>query len=80
MKTAVFGLGSMGYGIASSVLKAGHETFGFDPATEQLSKFVSEGGSTAPIAAIASELECVVVVSRRLCSHRLCDCCSGCGT
>lgn len=62
MKTAVFGLGSMGYGIASSVLKAGHETFGFDPATEQLSKFVSEGGSTAPIAAIASELECVVVV------------------
>lgn len=62
MKTAVFGLGSMGYGIATSVLKAGHETFGFDPATTQVSKFVSEGGLTAPISTIAPELECVVVV------------------
>jgi len=62
MKTAVFGLGSMGYGIAMSVLKAGHETFGFDPVTEQVSKFASEGGSTAPIATIAPEVECVIVV------------------
>jgi len=27
---AVFGLGSMGYGIASSIPKAGHKTYGFD--------------------------------------------------
>lgn len=62
MKTAVFGLGSMGYGIAKSVLEAGHETFGFDVAAAHVDKFVSEGGSAAPLTTIAAELECVVVV------------------
>ncbi len=62
MKTAVFGLGSMGYGIATSILNAGHETFGFDVAPSHVEKFVSEGGAVAPLADIAPNLECVVVV------------------
>ncbi len=62
MKTAVIGLGSMGYGIAMSVLKAGHETYGFDVAQAQMEKFASEGGSLSSIDSIAPDLDCVVVV------------------
>lgn len=62
MKTAVFGLGSMGFGIATSLLKAGHDTYGFDVATAQMDKFADEGGSAASVEHIAPELECVVVV------------------
>lgn len=62
MKTAVFGLGSMGFGIATSLLKAGHDTYGFDVATSQMDRFVDEGGSVSTVAHIAPQLECVVVV------------------
>jgi len=62
MKTAVFGLGSMGYGIAKSILNVGHETYGFDVAPDQMEKFIGEGGSTGSIEEIAPQLGCVVVV------------------
>ncbi len=36
---AVFGLGAMGYGIAASVLRAGHVTHGFDVVPAQVDRF-----------------------------------------
>ena len=42
-RIAVFGLGSMGYGMAASLLRAGHETYGFDAvaATQELRAYDS---------------------------------------
>ena len=61
-KTAVFGLGAMGYGIASSILRAGHTTHGFDVVPAQMTHFVAEGGAKGDIAEIAPDLDAVVVV------------------
>ncbi len=62
MHTAVFGLGSMGYGVAQSILKAGDTTYGFDVMSSQVEKFQSEGGSTEPLIDAAGTLDCVIVV------------------
>jgi 3-hydroxyisobutyrate dehydrogenase len=61
-KTAVFGLGSMGYGIAASCLKGGHPTFGFDVNPAQVERFRAEGGEAGDMAQIAPELDVVLVV------------------
>ena len=61
-KTAVFGLGSMGYGIAQSVLCAGHETWGFDVVAAQMDRFRAEGGQAGEAAAIAPDLDIAVIV------------------
>lgn len=61
-RIAVFGLGSMGYGIAASVLRGGHETFGLDVDAERVERFKSEGGSTESIDDKVSTLDAVVVV------------------
>lgn len=60
--TAVIGLGSMGYGIAQSILRAGHDTYGFDISEEQQAKFHAEGGSTGTLTEVAAQLDAVVVV------------------
>ena len=52
----------MGYGIAQSVLRAGHETFGFDVATEQQLRFTEAGGSVGVLDDIASTLSAAIVV------------------
>jgi len=62
MHTAVFGLGSMGYGVATSILKAKHPTYGFDVSSELVAKFQNEGGATGAISDVVSKLDCVVVV------------------
>lgn len=62
LNTAVFGLGSMGYGIASSLLRAGHTTHGFDVVPEQMARFQSEGGASGDVADVAGTLDAVVVV------------------
>lgn len=59
---AVFGLGSMGYGVASSILKAGHTTYGFDVVPAQIQKFREDGGAAGDASAIADSLDAVVVV------------------
>lgn len=41
---AIFGLGSMGYGMAKSLLRAGHSVFGFDVNEEAALRFQAEGG------------------------------------
>ncbi len=58
----MFGLGSMGYGMAASLLRAGCTTYGFDVAPEQVRKFHAEGGATGEISDIAADLNAVVVV------------------
>ena len=60
--TAVIGLGSMGYGIAQSILRAGHDTYGFDISEEQQARFHVEGGGTGTLTEVAAQLDAVVVV------------------
>jgi putative dehydrogenase len=43
---SVFGLGSMGLGIACSALAGGHDVFGFDINPESQSKFIARGGQS----------------------------------
>lgn len=62
LKIAVVGLGSMGYGIASSLLRAGHETYGFDINEASMQRFQEEGGSSGKLSDIASDLDALVVV------------------
>lgn len=61
-KTAVIGLGSMGYGIASSILRAGHTTYGYDVNPAQTARFVAQGGAAGALSDIAPSLDAVVVV------------------
>ena len=62
MNIAVFGLGSMGYGMAQSLLRAGHTVHGFDVVPQQVARFQDEGGAKGEVANIASDLDAVVVV------------------
>lgn len=58
----IIGLGSMGYGIAQSILKAGHITFGSDMERAKVEQFIAEGGESSPISENISQLDVVVVV------------------
>ena len=59
---AVFGLGSMGYGMAQSLLRAGHQVHGFDLLPEAMARFQAEGGAPGALADIAPNLDAVVAV------------------
>lgn len=61
-KVAVIGLGSMGYGIAASILRAGHVTHGFDVAPAQTERFHAEGGAPGALGAVVATLDAVAVV------------------
>ncbi len=61
-KIAVIGLGSMGYGMAASVRRAGHATWGVDINTKAVERFRGEGGQPGELAAVAGDLDAVVVV------------------
>lgn len=62
IRTAVIGLGSMGYGIAQSCLRAGHVTHGFDVVPTQMERFRAEGGADGAVADIAGSLDAAVIV------------------
>jgi len=62
LKIGVVGLGSMGFGIAQSVLRAGHETYGYDVAPAQQERFAQEGGATGALSDSASKLDALIVV------------------
>ncbi|MEW6122993.1 MAG: L-threonate dehydrogenase [Pseudomonadota bacterium] len=47
LKAAVFGLGSMGGGMARSLLRGGFSVTGFDPAAATVEAFAAEGGTGA---------------------------------
>ncbi|WP_415403766.1 L-threonate dehydrogenase [Tateyamaria sp. SN3-11] len=61
-RTAVIGLGSMGYGMALSCLAAGHTTFGYDIAKAQMDRFRADGGSDGALGDVAPTLKAVIVV------------------
>ena len=62
ISAAVFGLGSMGYGMARSLLRAGIATHGFDVAPGQVARFRADGGAPGEVAEVARRLDAVVVV------------------
>lgn len=62
MHVGVIGLGSMGYGMAQSLLRAGHVVFGFDVVPAQMARFRAEGGAEGALSDVAASLDAVVVV------------------
>ncbi|NNE54086.1 MAG: NAD(P)-dependent oxidoreductase [Sulfitobacter sp.] len=59
---AVVGLGSMGYGMAQSLLRGGHVTHGFDVVPAQMERFRAEGGAEGTLADIAGSLDAAMIV------------------
>ena len=59
--TALIGLGSMGYGMAQSLLKAQHRTYGYDIVPDQVQAFIREGGAAGAIPDCAATFDAVVV-------------------
>ena len=62
MKIGVVGLGSMGYGIAASLLRGGHQVIGADVNPASVKRFHAEGGAEGDIKAKAAELDALIVV------------------
>lgn len=61
-EVAVIGLGSMGFGMAQSCLRAGLRTFGADVDRDLTERFREVGGTVEPLAEVAGSLQAVVVV------------------
>ncbi|MGJ8627909.1 MAG: L-threonate dehydrogenase [Sulfitobacter sp.] len=60
-KVAAIGLGSMGYGIATSAVRGGHAVWGVDINPDQMARFVGDGGQTNDLDGVASALDTVIV-------------------
>ena len=61
-EVAVVGLGSMGLGMARSLLRAGIEVLGHDVVAERAEAFAGEGGRPGTLAEAAPSLDAVVLV------------------
>jgi len=59
---AFFGLGSMGYGMAATLVRAGAGVYGFDVTPEPVEKLVREGGRRADVAEAGARADAAVVV------------------
>lgn len=62
MKAVVVGLGSMGFGMACSLVRAGVETVGLDVAPAREAAFRDKGGAATPRDQAVREADAVVVV------------------
>lgn len=62
MNIGIFGLGSMGGGMARSLLRAGHQVAGFDINAAATAKFQAEGGMIGAPDALAPTLQIAVIV------------------
>lgn len=60
--TGIFGLGSMGYGMAQSLLRAGHDVAAFDISKDPLDRIRDEGAQVGEQSALAPRLDCAVIV------------------
>ncbi|MCJ7873446.1 NAD(P)-binding domain-containing protein [Phaeobacter sp. J2-8] len=60
--TSIVGLGSMGYGMAQSLLRAGHIVHGFDINPDTTAKFAEESGQSDPQSDAAARTDCLVLV------------------
>ncbi len=58
---AAIGLGSMGYGIAVSAVRGGHNVWGVDINPDQMARFVSEGGQAGLLDDAIDTLDVVIV-------------------
>ena len=61
-KIGLFGLGAMGFGMAQSLLRAGHVVHGTDLNTDAVARLQAEGGENAAPATVAANLDAVVIV------------------
>ncbi|MEM8979740.1 MAG: L-threonate dehydrogenase [Pseudomonadota bacterium] len=62
LKIAAYGLGSMGFGMASACLRADHDVYGFDVASDPQERLVALGGKALPaLEQIGPELGAVMV-------------------
>ena len=59
---SVFGLGSMGLGVACSALAGGHDVFGFDIDAQSQSNFIARGGQTGDMKNTVAKSNVVVSV------------------
>lgn len=59
---SIVGLGSMGYGMAQSLIRAGHAVHGFDINPESVSRLEAEGGVRASVADAAAVSDILVIV------------------
>ena len=59
---AVIGLGSMGYGIAQSLVRANNHVFGVDVDETRMADFRSEGGVSGNLQDLAPKLDAAVIV------------------
>src|ERR1700754_1793491 len=60
-RIAVIGLGSMGYGMATSLKRAGHAVTGCDVSADAVARFVKDGGKGATTPAEAAKAAGIVV-------------------
>lgn len=58
----VVGLGSMGFGMAQSLLRAGHKVFGVDIDATRVDALAGDGGVSAPLAEAAADSDILVLV------------------
>ena len=56
----VIGLGSMGYGIAKSLMRSGYKVYGQDKNIDQQQKFIQDGGLKGEV--LYDQLEAVIIV------------------
>ena len=59
---SLIGLGSMGFGMATSLLAAGHAVQGFDINPDSVARLVAQGGLSAPQADAAARCDILVIV------------------
>ncbi len=52
----------MGFGMASSLVKAGITTYGNDISDARVAEFVAAGGKSDPLADVAAQLDCLILV------------------
>src|SRR5216683_6555013 len=60
-RVAVIGLGSMGFGMATALRRAGFDVAGCDVSADSVARFVAEGGSGARTPAEAAKTADIVV-------------------
>lgn len=61
-RTGIFGLGSMGYGMAQSLLRADHDVMAFDIASDPVARIIAEGAQSGAIDVVAPAFDCAVIV------------------
>ena len=59
---SVFGLGSMGLGVACSALAGGHDVFGFDIDSQKQSNFIASGGQSGAVETAVEKSSVVILV------------------